>query len=151
MSIEASTRHALRHLVATLFHRFRVAVDGCPDAFGEFTPGDGVRTPCELVRHLTELSWLTRRCLGAFEVEAPEPLEWKGEVRRYRQSLIDLDSILQGDTVDPSGVESALHGPIADALTHIGQLALLRRLAGLALPPQRYLSADVRAGYLPLD
>lgn len=148
---DPATRRVLRHWLATLAYRFRQAVDDCPVAFGDFVAEEGVRSPRELVRHLTELSWLTRHCLSDFTVELPESLSWAEEIQRYHRSLVDLDSVLCGERLKIEGVESAVQGPLADALTHIGQINLLRRLAGVAASPHNYLRANIRAGELPFE
>ena len=37
-------------------------------------------------------------------------------------------------------------GPIADALTHIGQIGMMRRMAGAPVRGENYFKADIAAG-----
>jgi hypothetical protein len=47
--------------------------------------------------------------------------------------------------------ERLLQGPFSDAMTHAGQLALLRRLAGAPVPPENFIVANIESNRLGPD
>ncbi len=139
-------REMLRHFLAALAYRTQKALRGAPVGFGDFTAGHQVRTPSELVRHMTSVLGyaLTRFTGGRYR---PEPLrDLDAEVARFHQMLDDLSGRLAGggrlhDTTE----EQLLQGPFADAMTHVGQLAMLRRLCGSPVAPEDFLMSEIRA------
>jgi hypothetical protein len=140
------SRAMLRHFLATLAYRTQKALRGAPDTFGAFDAGAGVRTPTQLVRHMTMVMNYAR---GRFEGSqaAVEPLiDLQAEVERFHAVLADVSAHLAAGTA-PRGVTDAqlLQGPFADALTHAGQLALLRRLAGCPVPAESFVAAAIDA------
>lgn len=141
----------LRHFLAALAYRTQKALRGAPPEFGDFRTAAGVRTPRELVRHMTSVLGYARTFFigGTFEAEALPTLE--AEIGRFHDMLETLGHLI--DTAQPTGVtaEQLLQGPLADAMTHCGQLALLRRLAGSPVPAENFLKADVRADRLGAD
>ncbi len=141
------TRALLRHLLATIAYRTRKCL--APD-LGEFAAGSGARTPAQIVRHMAGLcGGAGALLLGRPRAELP-PLPWEGEVVRLEAALRELDgaiAVAAGWEADPLRV---VQGPFADMLTHTGQLAMLRRLAGWPLPAEDFSRAPIQAGDLAL-
>ncbi|MHB0962421.1 MAG: hypothetical protein ACYC5V_04320 [Gemmatimonadaceae bacterium] len=141
------SRRLLRHFLAALAYRTQKALRNAPDGFGEFRAGPNVRTPHELVWHMTGLVGYARTFFHGAEF-APSPVpRLADEVERLHTLLAALsadlaDSGLTARLTD----EQLLQGPLADAMTHAGQLALLRRLAGAPVPSENFIHATIHAG-----
>ena len=134
----------LHHFLAAIAYRTQKSLRDAPANFGEFRAANGVRTPTELVRHMTSVLGYARTYFVGGRY-GPEPLPTLGaEVSRFHEVLEDLagyverDAVLQG--IQP---EHLLQGPLADAMTHAGQLAMLRRLAGNPVPPENFIVANI--------
>src|SRR5438552_10850275 len=139
-------RSLMRHFLAALGYRTQKALRDAPAEFEYFQAGDGVRTPKELVRHMTSVLGYARTFFigGEYRPEALSSLP--EEVVRFHEMLEDLsmhieagDPFLQG-----TSAERLLQGPLSDAMTHAGQLAMLRRLAGTPVPPENFIYADIQ-------
>jgi hypothetical protein len=145
-------RALLRHFLAALAYRTQKALRDAPISFGDFRATPGVRTPAELVRHMTSVLGYARTFLigGAY---GHEPLPTLAdEVARFHAMLEDLAGHLQrGTPLQGTAPERLLQGPFADAMTHAGQLALLRRLAGSPVPPENFMVAAMDPANLGLD
>ncbi len=141
-------RELLRHTVATLAYRAGKTMRGAPASFADFRPGPGTNSPRELVAHMGDLfDWaigLARD--GEWRWNNATPQEWEAECARFFDRLRTFDAVLAGEA--PLGHPATLlfQGPIADALTHTGQLALLRRLAGAPMKGENYARADIAIG-----
>lgn len=149
-----SARDVLRHFLAALAYRFQTAIRGTPPGFGDFDAGHGVRPPAEIVRHMTHvLQYAHRRFAPAADVEPPSELPFAEEVARFHEALavVDRDLVEHLDEVDEDVVLRLLQGPLADAMTHAGQLAMLRRMAGAPIPGQSFSAADVEIGRVGPD
>lgn len=137
-------RALLRHFLAALAYRTQKALRGAPPSFGAFAPGHLIRTPIELVRHMTSVLGYARTFFirGTYR---PEPLtSLEAEVERFHAMLSDLAGHLEAGTpLQGTTPERLLQGPLADAMTHAGQLALLRRLAGSPVPPENFIEAAI--------
>lgn len=140
----------LRHTIATIAYRFQSSVHEASDNFGEFDPGHGARTPSEIIRHMTHLLQASGTIIheGVFSSEALESLNLKGEIDRFNKQLEELDSIFIETDLTEKTAYRILQGPIADILTHIGQLALMRRLNGNPTGISGYASAPISIGKL---
>jgi hypothetical protein len=145
-------RAILRHFLAALAYRTQKAVRGAPDNFGGFQAGHQVRTPADLVRHMTSVLGYARTFFVGGRYR-PEPLEnLAAEVARFHAMLEDLARHLAAGTeLRGTTEERLLQGPFADAMTHAGQLAMLRRLAGSPVPPENFIEAAVDASNLGPD
>lgn len=143
-----TTAHdALRHLVAGLAFRAAAALRDCPDGFAAFVAGEGAKSPHELVTHLRGLLTVVAAHLAGDEPVGPEPLDWADELAALGPALRRVDELLAAGAVPAAvSLEQLLHGPLSDALHHVGQLALLRRLAGCPMPATRYFRAEVVTG-----
>ncbi len=141
----------LRHTLATLAYRLEKPLRRAPAGFAEFRCGDGVRTPLEILGHIGDLmEWGERMAAGEYRWEAGSTQDWEAEKERVFGALTRFDERLQ--TTPPGHpVEQIFQGPIADALTHVGQLTLLRRLAGAPIRPESYARADISAGRVGPD
>jgi hypothetical protein len=139
-------RELLRHFLAALAYRTQKALRGAPPTFDTFAAGGGVRTPIQLVRHMTSVLGYARTLFegGTYR---PDPLpSLKEEEARFHEMLGHLGRHLEIGTplLLEMSPERLLQGPLSDAMTHAGQLGLLRRLAGAPVAPENFLVADVR-------
>jgi hypothetical protein len=142
-------RAMLRHFLAALAYRTQKALHGAPQEFASFQAGNQTRTPAELIRHMTSVLGYARTKFvgGSYWPEALESMD--AEVRRFHDMLHELSSHLRNGT-PLMGVteEQLLQGPFSDAMTHAGQLALLRRLEGTPVPPENFIVADIQTDRL---
>lgn len=142
----------LRRLLACLAYRTRHAVNDAPIGFDEFEAGMEARTPLETLNHINGiLSWIRELYLGN-KPTLSEDLSWMEAVEKFHQRLKQLDKVLvETDPPDDDLVLRIVHGPLADALTHVGQLMLLRRLFGSPVPAANYFKAEIENGRLDRD
>ncbi len=140
-------REVLRHMVATVAFRGRLAVSDSPENFAEFRASDAsemTRTPAQILAHIGDLLEGTLYILqGELRYIASTPLRWDEEVTRFNTAAKRLDSFLASDASLACPVEKLVQGPIGDALTHVGQIVMLRRLAGKPVPQTNYFKADI--------
>ncbi len=142
-----SGREFLRHCVATLAYRGGKAVRGAPPGFAAFEGGGGVRTPLAILSHVNDLlDWMGHLMEGSHVWHDAVPTAWEAEVARFFEGLARVEARLRSDTPLGYPVERLFQGPVADALTHVGQIALLRRLAAHPVRGENYFKADIRAG-----
>jgi hypothetical protein len=137
----------LRHAVATVAYRGGKAVRGAPASFAEFRCVTDSRTPAQILAHVGDLfDWALGLADGRHVWHDSKPLPWDAEVARFHSALAKFDARLASG--DPLGhpPEKLFQGPVADALTHIGQINLLRRVAGAPVRGENYFKADVAAG-----
>jgi hypothetical protein len=140
-------RQLLRHTVATVAYRGRKALRGAPESFATFTLGVRPRTPANILAHMGDLfDWALSMARGEAAWGDSQPLAWNAEVARFFTSLKKLDDYLASPEPLHSPAEGLFQGPIADALTHIGQLAMLRRLAGCPIKGENYFKAEIVTG-----
>lgn len=146
-------RKLLNHFLAALAYRTQKALRDAPDDFGSFRVSEGVRTPAELIRHMSSVLGYARTFFigGQYWPEALASLE--DEVERFHEMLGMLAQHLRnGDPLlEEMTEERLLQGPFSDAMTHAGQLALLRRLAGAPVPPENFIVAEIREERLGPD
>ena len=137
----------LRHTVATLAYRGGKALRGAPGEFAAFRAAPQTRTPGEILAHIGDLmDWAVTIAEGKQAWNNSTPLPWDDEVKRFHAALQKLDDVLASDRPLAGSAEMIFQGPIADALTHVGQLAMLRRLAGEKMKSENYAKADIVAG-----
>ena len=141
----AEQRKLLRHFLATLAYRTQKALRDAPADFGSFRAAPEVRTPAELVCHMTSVLGFARTFfLGGHYRPAPLP-SLAEEVNRFHEMLANLGALLEREApmLQHMTAERLLQGPFSDAMTHAGQLALLRRLAGNPVAPENFVVADI--------
>ena len=140
-------RAFLRHTVATVAYRGGKALRGAPVSFATFSPDGRPRTPAKIVAHIGDLyDWALSQARGGESWNTSVPLEWEREVERFFSTLQRFDDYLASDEALAVPVERLFQGPVADSLSHVGQLALLRRLAGAKMKSENYARADIVAG-----
>jgi hypothetical protein len=134
-------------MLATLAYRGGKAIRNAPPEFGSFRGEGCLNTPAMLLAHIGDLvEWAHRWCLGSAQFQVSEPLPWDREVARFHDALERFDQFLQSDHPVEVPVEVLFQAPIADALTHVGQLALLRRMAGDPVLGESYRLAPIAVG-----
>jgi hypothetical protein len=137
----------LRHTVATLAYRGGKALRGAPPEFAEFSPAAGSRTPGAILAHIGDLfDWALSMANGGQEWHDSPPAAWDAGSARFFAGLEALDARLAAAEPPAVPPEKLFQGPIADALTHVGQIAMLRRLAGCPIRGENYFVAEVAAG-----
>lgn len=121
-------REFFRHTIATLAYRCGKTLRGAPEAFADFRIAEKTRTPAQVLAHIGDLlDWVLSQAKGKEEWHNSKPLPWDREVTRFFAALEALDAYLASDAPLASSAEKLFQGAIADALTHTGQLAMLRR------------------------
>ena len=152
MSQSDPARQFLRHTLATLAYRACKAVRGAPDTFADFSAAEGARTPGQILAHIGDLlDWALSTASGQQRWHDSAPLPWPEEKHRFFAALEAFDDYLASDSPLESPAEKLFQAPIADALTHVGQIALLRRLAGDAVPAENYYVAKIAIGRVGVD
>jgi hypothetical protein len=142
-----SVRDLIRHAVATVAYRGGKALRGAPDGFAEFCVAEGSRTPGQILAHICDLfDWALSLVKGAQKWSGSDPLPWEEGSARFFAALEALDAFLASDAPLGCSPERLLQAPIADALTHIGQISMLRRLAGAPVRAENYFTAEIVAG-----
>ena len=144
---DGGSRRFLRHTLATLAYRGGKALRGAPSGFASFRAGDTSRTAGEILAHVGDLlDWALHLCRGEQIWKNSPALAWDAGVARFHEALERLDAALAAGAPLGCPEEKLFQAPIADALTHVGQIALLRRLAGSPVRGENYFVADVAAG-----
>jgi hypothetical protein len=145
-------REMLRHTVATLAYRGAKAVRGAPESFASFKSSETTRTPAQILAHIGDLlDWALSIAKDAEVWNNSEPLEWNEEVRRFHTALESFDDYLASDAELSGTCERLFQGAIADAFTHVGQLTILRRMAGAPIKGENYSRAKIEAGHVGAD
>ena len=144
-------RELLRHTIATLAYRGGKAMRGAPAGFSDFAVKEGSavgsRTAGAILAHVGDLlDWALSVAGGAETWHDSKPQTWDADVARFFGGLTKLDAYLASSAPLACSIEQLFQGPIADSLTHVGQIALLRRLAGSPVRGENYMRADIVAG-----
>jgi hypothetical protein len=140
-------REMLRHTLATLAYRGGKTLRDAPEGFASFRVNETTRTPAEILAHVCDLlDWALCLAGGRHVWHDSEPLPWREGAARFFAGLEAFDRRLA--SAEPLGfpAEKLFQGPIADALTHVGQIALLRRMAGCPVRGENYFAAEIAAG-----
>jgi hypothetical protein len=142
-----SDRIFLRHTLAALAYRASKTIREAPDNFAEFKIGDQTRKPGRILAHMGDLmDWALSMAKGAELWNDSKPLAWDQEASRFYAALKSFDDYLASGAPLHCEVERLFQGPIADAFTHTGQLAMLRRLAGSPVKAENYFVAEIAIG-----
>lgn len=140
-------REVLRHVVATVAYRGGIAITGAPEDFAALRIDEGARAPGEILAHIGDLLEGSLYLLkGELVYLNSAPLPWGEEVSRFFSAAKRLDSYLASDAPLACPVEKLIQGPIGDALTHVGQIVMLRRAAGSPVRAESYFTADIVPG-----
>jgi len=150
MSTADPDRQLLRHTLATLAYRGAKAIGNAPEEFGGFQGGE--KAPGQILAHIGDLlDWGLSMANGKRQWHNSAPLPWAKEVNRFFTALENFDRYLASTEPLQAPAEKLFQGPIADALTHVGQIAMLRRLAGLPIKGENYFAAEITAGRVGPD
>ncbi|MEO6402192.1 MAG: hypothetical protein ABIP62_09290 [Vicinamibacteria bacterium] len=143
----ADERSLLRQTVATLAYRSRKVLVGAPAGFSQFRPAESSRAAGEVLAHMGDLfDWALALADGQHIWRNAEPLPWNDEVARFYQALKRFDDRLADPTELKGSCAALFQGPVADALTHLGQLSMMRRLVGAPTKGENYFQAEIVAG-----
>ena len=138
---------ALRHTLATLAYRAAKAVNYAPETFADFKASEKSRTPVEILAHMGDLfDWALSLAEGRQEWHDSKPLPWEEESARFFNALGAFDTFLASGKQLEFPADRLFQGPIADALTHTGQLTFLRGMVGARVKPENYFKATIEAG-----
>lgn len=142
----------LRHFLAALAYRTQKALRDAPDDFGDFRIADKARTPREIIRHMDSVLGYARTFFIGGGYRAPNLPDFNEAIIHFHETLSDLANHLEKGT-EPNDMspERLLQGPFSDAMTHVGQLAMLRRLANSPVPPENFIDADISPDNLGPD
>ena len=137
----------LRHSLATLAYRAAKTLRGAPAEFANFRASPATRTPAEILAHMGDLmDWALSLVDGKQAWHNSTPLDWDDEVARFFRTTEVLDRRLAAAEPSACAEEKLFQGPIADALWHAGQIAMLRRMSGAPIKGENYLRANIAAG-----
>jgi hypothetical protein len=141
------SRQFLRHTLATLAYRGGKVLRGAPEDFASFRAGETTRTPSQVLAHIGDLlDWALSQATGHEQWNDAMPLPWEQEVERFHDRARALDTFLASDVALGRPCEQLFQGAVADALAHVGQLAMLRRLAGQPVRGENYAVAEIERG-----
>jgi hypothetical protein len=147
----AAACEVLRHVAATLAYRAAKVLREVPSGFASTEFGSTTRRPVTIVGHMADLmAWGVSLTRGEHVWAPAGGDEWDMEVRRFFDNLAELDRAL-ADPLPAGACEKLIQGPLADALTHVGQLAMLRGVAGAPVRPESYARAEIVRGRVGLD
>jgi hypothetical protein len=140
-------RELLRHALATLAYRGGKAVRNAPANFADYRCSEASRTPGQILAHIGDLlDWGLSIAHGKQTWRDTGVQNWDQDVDRFFSALKAFDDFLTSDQPLAALPEKLFQGPIADALTHVGQIAMLRRMAGAPVKGESYFAAEIVAG-----
>jgi hypothetical protein len=149
---QTTERELLRHVLASMTYRAAKAIRNTPDGFGAFRLRDGSRTPLEILAHIGDLcDWGLTLAKGQEQWHDAPPRPWDDERSRFFASVKSFDDFLAGSSPIACSVQRLVQGPVADALTHVGQIAMVRRIFGSPIRGENYFKADIHAGQVGPD
>ena len=144
-------REIIRHLLARLAYRASKTLRGAPESFADFKASPNGKTSLQIVAHMGDLfDWALSISIGEPKWNPAVPQGWQEECKRFFVSLKKFDDYLASELPSNFELTKLVQGPIADSLTHTGQLAMMRRLHGSPMKSESYIRADIvigRVGY----
>jgi hypothetical protein len=144
---ETASRQMLRHTLATVAYRAGKTLRGAPAGFADYRAAETLRTPLEILAHLGDLmEWALGLARGESRWPGAAPLPWEEEKGRFYAAVARFDAFLASGEELACAPEKLFQGPVADALNHVGQIALLRRMSGAPIRGENYFVADIAAG-----
>lgn len=145
-------REFLRHTLATLAYRAAKTLRDVPESFETYKLNEHSNTPQVIVNHLADLmAWTKTMINGEPKWTNGEVVDWKTDCARFFDNLKAVDDLLASDVTIAFDFTLMFQAPVADALTHVGQLAMLRRLSGNKMKSEVYLRADIQIGRVGPD
>jgi hypothetical protein len=146
-TIKQAESFGLRHTVATLAYRAAKVVRDSPPEFSGFRAGEGARSAGEILAHMSDLlDWALSLAKGEERWNDSVPNSWSEDSARFFDSMTRFDEYLASGAPLHTPAEKLFQGAIADALTHVGQLAMMRRLAGAPIKAENYCVANIETG-----
>ena len=140
-------REMLRHTIATLAYRGGKAVREAPESFADFRASETTRTPAAILAHICDLlDWALSMAKGAETWHGSDPQPWAQDIERFHAGLARFDEYLASNEDLACSCERLFQGAIADSLTHVGQLTMLRRIARAPMRSENYSKADIQSG-----
>ena len=134
---------ALIHLLKTIRYRFDASIAGADQTYPNFQLGHGVRTPLEILLHLRGLVYYAQKAITGQRTNMADMAQWDEEIELFYEALGTLEGLLPEVEIEAETMKRMIQGPLADALTHIGQLAMLSRVNGHEIAKQNYFRADI--------
>jgi hypothetical protein len=144
-------RVMLRHFIASIAYHATKAIQDAPAAYQEFNSGQGTRTPRQILHHMTGVLTYAHSFFEDYDTTYFEQKSWDAEMAHFYETLSKLDRSLQEKGPREVSEEQLLQGPFSDTMAHIGQLLMLRRLAGSPVPSENFILADIRKGVVGPD
>ncbi|MCP4581585.1 MAG: hypothetical protein GY839_08180 [candidate division Zixibacteria bacterium] len=142
----------LRHTLATLSYRAAKALRTAPESFADYLPGATSNTPLQILAHMSDLfDWAFTMISNDVKWHTSKPKDWQSECQRFFAALKKFDEGLESAINFEYGLGRMFQGPVADALTHTGQLTMLRRLHGSPMKGENYTYADIQVGRISLE
>jgi hypothetical protein len=141
----------LRHFLASIAYHCTKAIRESPPGYPELYLGKGVRTPLEVLNHVSSVLTYAHRFYVHYDNTWIDIRGWEYEVKRFYDTISKLDKSIQTQKLREVTEDRILQGPFSDAMAHIGQLLMLRRLADSPVPSENFLFADINAGVLGPD
>jgi len=140
-------RQFLRHTVATAAYRGGKAIANVPVGFADFKAAETTRTPLQILAHIGDLfDWALTMAHGKTVWNDAKPLDWDAESGRFFAAIKAFDDFLASGEPIACPIEKLFQGPVADALTHIGQINLLRRMSEAPVRGENYFTAEIEIG-----
>lgn len=147
-----TARELLRHTVATLAYRAEKVLREPPPGFAEYRLSPTSRTPLDIVEHMGDLvEWGARMAQGEYRWEPAPAGNWPGACERFFRGLLAFDDSVARSSLDAHSADQIFQGPIADALTHVGQLAMMRGVVSAPVRPESYARAEITTGRVGRD
>jgi hypothetical protein len=141
-------REMLRHFLASLAYHGAKAIKDAPEGYPEFEAGEGVRTPRRILHHITGVLSYAHSFFEHYETTYFDLEPWDAEVKSFHEILGKLDESIQEKPPEGVTEEQLLQGPLSDSMAHVGQLLMLRRMAGDPVPSENFVYADIKKGIL---
>jgi hypothetical protein len=134
----------LRHFLASIAYHCTKAIKDPPATFHELNLGKGVRSPLKILNHISSVLTYAHSFYEHYDNTYIDIRDWDYEVKRFYETLSKLDESIKTGNLREVSEERLLQGPLSDAMAHIGQLLMMRRLAGSPIPSENFLFADIR-------
>jgi hypothetical protein len=141
----------LRHFLASIAYRATKAIKHAPDTYPTFSLGKGVKTPLRILHHITGVLTYAHSFFEHYETTRFEVKSWDAEINEFYSILSKLDVSIQERNPNKVTEEQLLQGPLSDAMTHIGQLSMLRRMVDSPIPSENFIFAAIRKGEVSPD
>ena len=148
--LKKSDIEIIRHFLSSIAYRFKKAINNCPEKYIHLKIGKDVRTPAQILNHITHVLLYAKSELENKpndKIKEPPILKWEEEINRFYALLNDIDKLLENtENIELEKLKIILQGPLSDVMTHIGQLAMLRRMADDPIVKENFMKAKIDVG-----